>query len=78
VTAGKRLKSHDEPLMLIISGVGRYDMRCISDRWVMTATTWASSYWALLDGPEERFLSYWASSPDQNRFECVNVTKDRK
>jgi hypothetical protein len=32
VTAGKRLKSHDEPLMLIILMVGRYNMHEYCDR----------------------------------------------
>jgi hypothetical protein len=32
VTAGKRLRSHDEQLMLIISVVGRYNMQGYCDR----------------------------------------------
>jgi hypothetical protein len=32
VAAGKRLKSHDEPLMLIIPVVGRYNMQGYCDR----------------------------------------------
>jgi hypothetical protein len=32
VAAGKRLKSHDEPLMLIIPVVGRYNTQGYYDR----------------------------------------------
>jgi hypothetical protein len=49
VTAGKRLESHDEQLMLIIPVVGRYDTRWCRVCWLRTKPSWTVAHWALLD-----------------------------
>jgi hypothetical protein len=56
VATEKRLKSHDEPLMLIIPVVGRYNMHRYCDRWLRMDSSWVVPHWALLDGPKEDFL----------------------
>jgi hypothetical protein len=54
VTAGKRLKSHNEQLMFIIPVIGRYNIHRYCDRWMRTKPSWVAPHWTLLDGREEQ------------------------
>jgi hypothetical protein len=65
VTAEKRLKSHDEQLMLIIPVVGRYDTRWYRGRWLRTSRHGLHYIGPYSTTQRKIFLSYWVSSPEQ-------------